>query len=190
MLKGHVFMNPLSYFISHEEVDALRSDKYEGATYWLQPDKAKLSVKMDGKFQEVPGIIGPIIWLDKREFNVFCMHAVLPHNRSEVFDSRNFKFGDTYTLFTNADEFLRRVRQAAERADHKVSWRLVKYIDPAMYHGPADVFTKDVRFSYQSEFRIVIRPGTTGPRSLRLGDLSDIIVTGDLASINENFKIS
>ena len=157
----------------------------------MHSDKAKLSMEIDGQYHEIPGVIGPIKWRNDTDVrvNVYCMHAVVvPHHGSEVVDSDNFKFGNTYALVMNIDEFLRRVRQAAERAGHEVSWKLIRYIDPASYHGPAGVFTKDVKFSYQSEFRIVMRPGTGEAVSLILGNLSDIMVTGDLTSINEKFR--
>jgi hypothetical protein len=51
-------------------------------------------------------------------------------------------------------------------------------------------FRKYARFSYQSEFRCVVSPGTGGPYELRLGNLSDIVaMIGSLADVNNHIKV-
>src|SRR5687768_8236092 len=92
--EGHVYMNTLSYFIKREATDIARSDKYEATSFWMQPDRAKLSVEIKGVFQEIPGLIGPMTWrLDEDlKANVYCLHAVQPHDRPEAIDPKNFEF--------------------------------------------------------------------------------------------------
>ena len=46
------------------------------------------------------------------------------------------------------------------------------------------IFRKRSRYSYQSELRIAIVPGTEAPYRLRVGDLSDITRTGPLPELN------
>lgn len=191
VLEGHVFTNPLSYFVALE-ADNARSDRYEGTLLWMQPEKARLSVEIGGEFREIPGICGPITYRNEAasRVNVYCMYALRAHEGCEMIDSRNFQFGDTYARITDGEEFLRRVRRSAEVRGYQVTWGLVEYVERATHHGPTGVFTKTSSFSYQSEFRIAISPGNRGPLSLRLGDLSDIMRIGDLASVNEEIRLA
>jgi hypothetical protein len=191
VVDGHLFMNPLSYFAALE-ADSPRSDKHEGTLLWLQPEKAKLSMEIDGVFREIPGIVGPMTYRNDAALrvNVYCMYALRAHEGSVLIDSRNFQFGDAYAVFTNGDEFLRRAQRAAELRGHKITWRPVHYVEPAAYHGPTGVFRKASKFSYQSEFRIEISPGTGQPLCLKVGDLSDIALTGDSASVNERIRLA
>ena len=184
-------MNPLSYFASYE-AGSLRSDEHEGIRASLQPQKARLSMEIDDAFHEIPGICGPITFGSDalRQVNVYCMYALRASHASDLVDPRNFAFGDTFAVFTDGDEFFRRVRHAASAQGLQLTWRLVQYVERDTYHGKVGVFRKFSAFSYQSELRIAIFPGTGKPFSLRLGDLADITLTGDLASVNRRLRLS
>ena len=114
---GHLYMNPLSYFVRLEN-EMLRGDKDEGSTFCMQPDKAKLSIEIDGEFKEIPGIVGPILFREDANLiaNIFCMYAVRHDPATPLFDPQNLDFGNTYVLLTRGDAFLRRVKVAAEKA--------------------------------------------------------------------------
>lgn len=189
--EGHLYMNPLSYFISGE-ADALRADAHEGTLVSMQPDKARLSVEVDGQFHEIPGICGPISYRTDAmlRVNVYCMFAVRPSRESELIDPRNIAFGDSYALLTDGDEFLRRVQRAAAAQSLTVTWRPVEYVERGTYHGKMGVFRKFSTFAYQSEFRIAMFPGTGTPFSLRVGDLSDIALMGASDSVNRRLRLS
>ena len=154
--------------------------------------QAKLSVEIDGAFHEIPGICGPItLGSDElRLVNVYCMYALRASHAPDLIDPRDFAFGDAFAVFTDGDEFFRRLRHAASAQGLQVTWRLVQYVDRDTYHGKVGVFRKFSAFSYQSELRIAIFPGTGKPFSIRLGDLSDITLTGDLASVNRRLRLS
>jgi hypothetical protein len=101
--EGHLYMNPLSYFASYE-AGSPRSDGHEGIRTSLQPQKAKLSVEIDGAFHEIPGICGPITFGSDalRLVNVYCMYALRASNAPDLIDPRNFAFGDTFAVFTGS----------------------------------------------------------------------------------------
>lgn len=191
--EGHLYMNPLSHFASYE-TGTPRSDEYEGTLVSMQPQRVKLLVESesDRVFREIPEICGPISYRGDAvcRVNVYCMYALRASRASDLIDPRNFALGDTYAVFTDGDEFFRRLRRAAGIQGLKLTWRLVEYIDRDTYHGKVGVFRKLSTFSYQSELRIAIFPGTGGPFSLRLGDLSAITLTGELASVNRRLRLS
>jgi hypothetical protein len=187
---GHLYMNTLSYFASLE-AEIPRQDRDDGAAFCMQPDRTKLSVELDGEFREIPGLVGPILyWEDAdRNSNVFCMYAFRASQASALIDPRNFEFGDAYVLLTNGDEFLRRVKLAAQESGKRLRWGLVTYVDRATHHGAMGIFKKFSDFSYQSEFRIALSSGAGSPYSLRIGDLSDIAVVGKLAALNNSLRV-
>lgn len=188
--EGHLYMNTLSYFVTLEE-KTVRQDRDEGATFCMQPHKTKLSIEKDGVLQEIPDIVGPILFWEEanRIANVLCMYAFRASQAPALIDPQNFAFGDTYALLTNGDEFLRRVKLAAQYSGKHLQWGLVSYVDRDLYHGPMGIFRKFSVFSYQSEFRIALLPGTGSPYSLRIGDLSDIAVTGESARLNNVLRV-
>ncbi|MBI2780144.1 MAG: hypothetical protein HYX62_10265 [Gammaproteobacteria bacterium] len=188
--EGRLYMNPLSNFIQMES-DALRADKDEGLRFSVAATGAKLSVKIDGEWEPVGTIAGPIKHLDPpmQQVNVFCMYALRPTIATTHIDSRNFSFGDSFVAFTNGDEFLRRARAEAARLGLTLKTGLVRYVDRETHKGPMGIFRKFSSFSFQSEFRVALLPGTGKPYSLRLGDLSDIAIIGDLKSINDRIRV-
>lgn len=137
-------------------------------------------------FQPVARISGAIQWRppDGIKANIYCMYALREPAGPQFVDPLNFRFGDTFAIFTDGDEFLRRVRNAAETAGLNLHWHLVQYIDEREHQGEMGPFRKRLRFSHQSELRIAIIPGIDEPYRLYVGDLSDIILTGPLPELN------
>ena len=92
-------------------------------------------------------------------------------------------------MLTNAEEFLRRVHAVAAQNNVTLKQGLVEYVDRAKHNGPVGIFRKFADFAYQSEFRIAVVPGAKGPFSLTVGDLSDILIVGDLCNLSERIRI-
>jgi hypothetical protein len=188
--EGHIYMPPLSYFATLES-DALRGDPTEGCTRSIPAGGFRLDVEIDGQWTPVGGISGPIRFRDGtlESANVYCMYALLDDGGDSCIDTRNYDFGDAYVVFTDGDEFLRRVRAAASLVGIKLETGLVEYVDETTYAGSMGIFRKYSSFSYQSECRLALLPGTGTPFSLRLGDLSDIALIGPLAELNDRIRI-
>lgn len=190
VLSGHLYMNTLAYFSRHE-ADSLRCDRDEGIGHCFQADVAELRTEIDGQWATVGTISGAVRWSDNttRAANVFCMYAFRGSHAEGLIDPRNLAFGDTYVIFTQGDEFLRRVRSVADEAGLRLVDGLVEYVDRHTYSGPMGIFRKFSEFAYQSEFRIALLPGTGIPYSLRVGDLSDIALVGESSKFNEQIQV-
>jgi hypothetical protein len=192
-VRGTLYMNPLHYFAqleADEQLD-LRGDSFEGIGRLIQADGAMLSIQVQGNYQPVARIAGAIQWrpTDGIKANLFCMYALREPTGPQFVDPLNFRFGDTFAVFTNGDEFLRRVREAAALAGHGLHCHLVEYIDEQQHQGEVGIFRKRLRFAYQSEFRLAIVPGVETPYRLHVGDLSDITITGPLAQLNDLLRL-
>ncbi|SPE35939.1 conserved hypothetical protein [Candidatus Sulfopaludibacter sp. SbA3] len=194
LVRGTLYMNSLQYFVETEasNPDDLRCDSFEGVGRLIQADGGTLSMKIQNAFQPVARIRGAIQWrpTDGIKANIFCMYALREPTGPQFVDPLNFRFGDTFAVFTDGDEFFRRVRTAAEAAGLNVECHLVEYINEGKHQGEMGIFRKRLRFSYQSELRIAIVPGTAGPYRLYVGDLSDITRTGPLPDLNSLLRLN
>jgi hypothetical protein len=189
-VQGQLYMNTLAHFANIER-SRVRHDEHEGQAFWMQPATATISMQINGEFGPIPGITGPIAFSHPSELaaNVFCMYALRASVAKMLVDPRNIEFGDTFADVRDGDEFLRRVRIAAEKTGRETQWNLVEYVDKSVYHGPMGIFRKSSEFSYQSEFRIAILPGTGSPYKLEVGDLSDIVISGPLRELNQRMMV-
>lgn len=192
-VRGTLYMNPLRYFaqLEADEHPDLRRDSFEGVGRLIQANGAMLSVQVDGDYQPVGQIAGAIQWRPNEgiQANLFCMYALRETTGPQFIDPFNFHFGDTFAVFTNGDEFLERVRNAATLAGYNLRHHLVEYIDERQHHGEVGIFRKRLRFAYQSEFRLAIVPGVAAPYRLQVGDLSDITITGPLDQLNDRLRL-
>jgi hypothetical protein len=138
--EGHVYMNPAAYFAA-ADVDEVRRDDHEGASYCYQATGAVLQMKST---PVVATVDGPIVFTDDeaRKANIYCLHARRRSACGEAFYLNQFGLGKSGVLLLDFDEFIRRVTVAALAVGRQVKHRLVQYVDPKTYHGPMDLFTK------------------------------------------------
>lgn len=177
--KGHVFMNTVPYYTNLEE-GSPRSDPDEGTGYCQQADGATLSMQHDAEWRTVGTLTGPIRVRDRTltTANLYCLHARRRSEYGTLLNLDRFRFGDSYVLFLDANEFFRRLNQAVTQAGHEPRYAIVDYVDRRTYSGRMGLFKKFSEYSDESELRIAVLPGTASPLSLHLGDLSDIAMMG------------
>ena len=188
---GLLYMNTLKHFVE-EETSSLRRDSNEGTSHLWRGDGVTLSIRTaaDGPFTPIGGLQGLSYRPDAlQNVNVFCMYA-LRESASETFvDPRNFNFGDTFAILIEFEEFMKRLKAAVRATRQELQYDLVEYIDEASYQGPLGIFRKVSDFSYQSEFRIALLPGTGAALPFDIGDLSDIVRLGPLSELNNRLKV-
>jgi hypothetical protein len=117
------------------------------------------------------------------------MYALRESASDTFVDPGNLGFGDTFALLTDFDEFMRRVKAAVPGTGQDLRYDLVDYLDGTSYEGPVGIFKKLSDFSYQSEFRIGLFPGTGAPLRLQVGNLSDIVILGRLSELNDRLRV-
>lgn len=121
---------------------------------------------------------------------VFCMFGINPRSEEFRFTDKQkekmLSFGDTALLILDQDEFIHRVKTAAEKAGYKVYFKPVQYYDPTIDGGNMLIsllggmwniaFWKRDSYVYQQEVRFVFAPGNedTDHIELDIGDISDI----------------
>ncbi len=191
--EGLLYMNTLEHF-AKLEAETVRRDANEGVAFMQQPHGVRIGFKknIEDTWTSIGPLAGPVLWRGRESLlpNVFCMYGLRASAGTSLVDPRNFEFGDTFVLLKDGDEFLRRAKQAALDSGHEMKWHMVEYVDEASYSGALGPFRKYSAFSYQSEARLALLPGTGAPFELRLGDLSDLVaMTGPLTGVNHHIKI-
>ena len=93
--QGLLYMNTLKYF-AEMEADALRKDSCEGTSHLWRGDGAILSVEVNGQFEPVGELRGPLRYRPDalQDMRVFCMYALRESAPHTLVDPRNFAFGD------------------------------------------------------------------------------------------------
>jgi hypothetical protein len=181
---GQICMNSMSYF--HEiEGDHLRHDPYEGLVSIKQMKNGILKIlnPETGEHEEVATITKATIRESNSNIeylNLFCMFAVDIEGHSslrfsEYVDKRVWKdFGDSLVIISDLDEFISRIKIAAEGKGIHVKFGLVHYKDFDTYEGDIGPFIKSHKYSYQNEARFVAFNEKSERLFLNIGPIKDI----------------
>ena len=201
LMQGTMFANPLSYFKQIEEGD-IRRDTDEGIMTMPLTEGFKLeltSTAMDNpivmKRDDLaePPTLRPR-WFDA--INLFCMHIIDIHREGNTgtlkIPTRAMSFGRHAVVILDVYEFIRRVKEAVNRAGYRLSYKSVEYYDPTagIHTNPATlepIFTKRNDYQEEQEFRFAIDRVLAVPAPLEfdigpIHDIAQLIVLGDPGS--------
>lgn len=188
--QGLLYMNTLEHFVKHE-ISLPRQDSREGTCYMRPGDGGKLNVQVDGEFRLVGGIVGTVFVKDRNSLsvNVFCMCALRDGLSGVYVDPANFEFGESFAMLKDFDEFMNRVEAAVPDTGQQLHSGYVQYVEEGHYEGRVGIFRKLSNFSYQSEFRLALRPGKGEVLLLNVGDISDIVICGRSSDLNDRLSV-
>lgn len=193
-LNGCLYMNRLKFFkkIEDHEINN-RNDPDEATSGWYQSNKGNY-LKVNEHIIPSEDIVGPIkVGYDKfDDLNVFCLSALYSNEFEEiteenlsasrenlVLDNKIFELGG-YCVIIEPRSFIKKIKSAIRKKNLYYRMGLVKYFDPNIFNGAFSgidaVFRKQIQFSYQKEYRIVIDSKTIGddPYILEIGSVRDI----------------
>lgn len=182
--KGRMRFGTFQYYRAYE--DRVRGDRAEGVDYYLQPHL--ISVTFGGVPLASADITAPVTTRPNswNQMNLYCMYLL--HPGSFPIHPRNKEFGDAAVLFTHGEEFIRRFRKKLDEEGFKYSGRHVEYV-PGSHHGKLGPFRKLDDYAYQSEWRMVLNPGTGQTLFLDIGSLEDISDLVDIGYLNSKVEI-
>lgn len=205
-IEGKIYMNRLSFFKKIEnEPDDGRADENEAIFALYQPNGIHISVNVPGiGSTELTSqdLASPSLSFSSNQhdfLHVFCIYAIYTEGfdsldngiilstREEVgrlrsqleIDERNFDFG-TFAVITPAKQFLSKLRSSLLYQKYKFDMKLVDYYDEKQFHGKFNEieipFKKQLKFSYQNEYRICVCPKTfdSNPLIIDIGSIRDI----------------
>jgi hypothetical protein len=207
MQKGILYMNSLEYFsnLKGEESLSLRKYDLENVYRILKAgvnekcySTLSLSININDAEQEFDlGSEAVLTAKFPRSQNtmIFCMGAFADGQDGFIpgevdgkllFDKRFLGFGSHLLLITDAKEFSKRIEMAIQNEKYIFSsvlfhkgYGLVSYKDLKNYSEAIGLYTKDIKYSWQMEFRIVFGVedkllNSKGAYEFSIGDISDI----------------
>lgn len=210
-ISGQIYASSLQTLKTFEESHAVgRVDPHEGSIGWLQPSQGHFV--LDGQVINAD-LAGPVqIQMSLLDhFNVVCLHAM--HlgtsneaqlakatldevNREIMIPDECFALGEYAVMLTDAPEFVRRMKAAADAKRYLMGNGLVRYYDPESDHLSFDnpleaIFWKQDRYSHQREYRFAIFSGSElgVPLTIDIGDISDITMLMRSDDINSKFEL-
>jgi hypothetical protein len=209
-LGGTLFMKSLDYFVKLEDHDHTgRGDRHEGISAWLQPNE--IQIEINGIQIKGTDTAAPVIcrFNENLTKNIFCIHAAyLDGKSSSKFETleeleqalkipqENIALGMYSVIITNVELFIQRIKVAAARENVSLTGRLVNYYEPASFHGQFSAedapFYKQVRFSHQREYRLVVTrsENDNADYSLKIVEgLRDIAHVISIDDLNQSIKI-
>lgn len=169
-LSGEIYMSPLYRFGSWGRKDRkpdvqnnFRGDMTEGAVHvFSDPIEGGLNI-----LSSIPDPIKPLVdkitWVDLGDlqyYKVLCFYSLLYDAPNDWFvapSPRLAEFGDTALVIIDMDEFMRRMLRALldKYGEHNVFLAdTVNYFDHSETRKLKPLFEKDVRYSWQNEYRI------------------------------------
>jgi|TARA_R110000764_G_scaffold3263_3_gene13713 hypothetical protein len=176
-LDGNLYLNTDKYFTKIDQVDVARHDLYEGADEAWQIKTFSIQNNI-GEYVPIGGLQSLIIYRyseqKKSNLNLLCMYGY-SDRVVDQFDERNLEFGCTAIIIKDINEFIHRIKLAANKKGKKVSQGPIEYVNCG-YHGKLGPFKKFDKFSYQNEFRFVLEYGNGEPDRLSIGCIRDIVI--------------
>ena len=205
-LKGHLFFNSLNYFRRAEASDVFgQNDPYECCKIF-QPNSIKVSL---GPL-ELNDLSGPVSICgvdDVLKSNIMCFSTIRVDSqkkyasledlkRDVLFSEKMIKYGEYVVAIPRMELFVERLKKAALKENLDFAIGPVNYYDFSKDNVsdeyPKNAFQKRSEFSYQREFRFLLRKKNAVDEHviLEIGDLSDIAQSCKSADLNGLLEIS
>lgn len=199
-LNGHLYFSSLNSFRKVEKSEVFgQNDRYECCEIH-QPDSVKVTI---GNI-ELTDLAGPISICCERDVlksNIMSFSTIGADDEKEydsleelkqdvLFPKKMIEYGEFVVAFPQADLFIERLRKVVRAAGLGLYGEPVKYYDFSkdnIYCGyPEIAFRKRSEFSYQREFRFLLkkRDPIDAPLILEVGDLSDIAMSCKSCDLN------
>lgn len=183
--QGYLHCKTLKDFAKLESGD-VRSDPDEGVLNQTMIDHGTIQVRPSGSiyddWKSLRFFDG--VFTTYRSGNIFCLSRIVfdPFVNGEkiTINPRFSDFGGYYLLILNQRVFFQRLKKAIDRETYNISGRIVHYVNLADYIGERSPFIKDIRDSWQSEYRIFFDTNSEELLTFHMGDISDISILGKL----------
>lgn len=205
-LKGRLYFNSLNYFRKAEVPDIFKqNDPYECCKIF-QPN----SIKIFFGQQELKDLAGPvsicynddvlksyIMCFSTIRFDSQKQYASLDDLKRDVlFSEKMINYGKHAVVIPRMELFVERLKKAALKKNLDFAMGPVNYYDFAkdnvLDEYPKNAFRKRREFSYQREFRFLLRKKDAVNEyvTLEVGDLSDIAQSCKSADLNGMLEIN
>jgi hypothetical protein len=221
--KGELFCKTLGEFKKIDVEDG-RGDRFEAVTDWHQPDQIKLTITYkdnDGIEKSFPieKLAGPLTIQNNGydRLNLYCMYAVKAPEFEESYETEEervaivekinsmlkerstlsdevLSLGEFAVVVYQVEEFISRVKSAAQEKNFACWNGLIGYYDPDKFHGSfkehESIFRKRIIYEHQNEYRFAFGSHEAeGTKVMHIGSLDGIAIKVPTREINEKIQL-
>lgn len=204
---GTIYMNSMDYFRRVEGDQMLRGDLLEGTHSIIAKDDFDESLPKLGMIfskNEKDAITGgmSLISEELKYYKIFSMYHLncdLSTGYIESVDNRINKFGDTFVLIFNFEEFQRRILCELDKDKYQCKYNVLGFGGGKVEYYNWDSPTQELgllkklnMYSWQKEYRLIAEPMefTLEPLILNIGDISDISIIGSTKRLIEEIHFN
>lgn len=215
--KGELFCRTLGDFKGIDDTE--RGDPYEAVMDWHQPDQIKLTLTFKDKngaekIMPIEKLAGPVVIQNKGhdKLNLYCMYSVNAPEYEESYETEEertaivqklnamlkerstlsdevLSLGEFAVIVYQVEDFIGRVKKAAQEKNFACWNGLIGYYDPDTFHGSFNeleaIFRKRNLYKHQNEYRFVFGSHEPeGGKVIHLGSLDDIAIKVPTREIN------
>ncbi|MBL0007177.1 MAG: hypothetical protein IPP25_08340 [Saprospiraceae bacterium] len=114
--------------------------------------------------------------LEDPQFNICCLTICPLNEELQVtgLSDRVSELGDSALVIFNTEKFYDTIEKSISDMGMKCEMRPVKYYTYKEHNGELSLFHKDVEFSFQNEFRIIVGPNLKGDISVPVPGLKSM----------------
>jgi len=191
--EGLLYLNTWDYF-KKDTSNPERGDPYEGTTQSLKTN-AIPQTKENGNWHT----LGKITQIrkdaeDRDDYNLFCLYTIyypkLDQDNFLIIDERFKTLGEYFLFILDGNEFINRVKKVLSQKEIPHNSGLVNYLDVSKHNGELDAFTKDIRFSYQNEYRFFVHTKQKKECIFSIGDISDISIIIPSDKLSKSIRVT
>lgn len=212
--QGEICMNTLKWFRDYEKIDSNIGDCFEGAEFACGHD---FTVEFADPItdckteEEIREKLNAANWLtigkginlrgidESQNANIFSLYAVISLNNEDftgylvpkkfVDEFKNHRF----VIILDPIAFISRIRNVISELNKPVKFGLVNYykLDENIINN-LTCFSKPEKYSYQSEFRLIMEDPNAVPRIIQIGSIKEMCMEIDsskeyvISMFNEN----
>lgn len=184
---GTIYCNPLSYFAREDKSGRFDTDElvvhiktqFDGKTTLYNEQGVKMKIHSS---QTKDVILDPI-------GNLYCVYSLnienVPLNSYHAFHRKMTEFGSHVVIIKDSAQFMRRLTTKLNELKIINNKGFIKYVEMRDFQGDKDLFTKDVAFKHQKEFRIHLGTGSVDPYHFSIGSIETIAALEEVENIKE-----
>lgn len=180
--KGEIYFNTISTFQLSKEAE--RGDQDEGLIS-LENTKGIKSISFEhpsigvGKLSIPPNSSFKIKHYSDESLLSYSQYAIteltFSNSNTHSIDKRIAEFGSHCVIISNVSEFMKRVKLKLDKLGLRYSYGLIDYKDyNKMGEHELNIFNKNITYSHQNEYRIILESNNNSPLSIDIGPLEGI----------------
>ena len=177
--KGHVYINPSSFFSDCEKGANGRMDHFELADHYSHGKGAVVTIAGRSFNVASPFVLRTG---DSQYTHLFCAYLLSDESiersaKNDTVYSTDLwdEFGDYLVFIHDAKKFCEMLAEALKERGLYFKMKAVEYFDEDSYEGPAGPFMKRSVYRHQEEYRFAVSCEENGPiDDLYLGSLENI----------------